>query len=115
MKQFGIGYHKAVKKIIGVSYHESNHYVCQEAQVFTFGHHVNRCKIMAAIRLFKRPCKFLESIMGYFVLSSFFLKHIYLILNEEYGIESLLCNDVDAIISRICLIQNSEPQMRTQW
>ena len=70
---------------------------------------------MAAIRLFKRPCKFLENIMGYFVLSSFFLKRIYSILDGKYGIESLLCNDTDAIISRICHIQNSELQMRTQW
>ena len=36
LKQFAIGYHKAMKKILGISSHESNHYACQEARLLTF-------------------------------------------------------------------------------
>ena len=41
-----------------------------------------------------------------------FLKDIYSILRDFYDIDSLLCNDRDAIISRIAYVQNHESQMR---
>ena len=114
LKQFGIGYHKAIKKILNLSYQESNHYACQEAQLYTFKHMVNKCKIMAAVRHITHPCKFLEYVKDYFVVSSFFLKSISEILDNEYGIDSLLDNDLDAIIARITFIQNHEQKMRTE-
>ena len=42
LKQFGVGYHKAVKKLIGVSMHESNHYACQETDLLLFNHMINK-------------------------------------------------------------------------
>ena len=51
LKQFAIGYHKAVTKLINDSYHESNHYACQEAQLLTFEHFLNRLKIQFMFRL----------------------------------------------------------------
>ena len=65
LKQFGIGYHKAIKKILKLSYHESNHYACQEAQLLTFKHYINKCKIIASIRYLSRPCKFIETLGDY--------------------------------------------------
>ena len=41
-----------------------------------------------------------------------FLKDVYSILKDIYDIDSLLCNDRDAIISRIAFVQNHESQMR---
>ena len=45
LKEFALGYHKAVKKLLGLSMHESNHYACQEANLLTFQHFVNKLKI----------------------------------------------------------------------
>ena len=112
LKQFAVGYHKAIKKILNLSYHESNHYACQEAQFFTFQHLVNKYKIMSAIRLLKNPCNYILKIMNYFVTSSSFLKEVYDILKKFYDLDSLLFNDKDAIIARICFVQNHEKQMR---
>ena len=36
LKQFAVGYHKAVKKMLGLSSHESNHFTCQEAKMPIF-------------------------------------------------------------------------------
>ena len=112
LKDFAVGYHKAVKKILKLSYHESNHYACQEAQVFTFKHFIHKCKITAALRVLNRPCNFIQKILGFFKVSSKFLQDVYCILNDFYNIDSLLYNDIQAIISRISFIQNHESQMR---
>ena len=65
-KGFEVGYHKAVKKILKLSYHESNHFACQEAQVFTFRHFIHKCKIMAAFRVLSKPCHFIHKILDFF-------------------------------------------------
>ena len=113
-KQFEVGYHKAIKKILNLSYHESNHYACQEAQVFTFYHYINKLKIMNALRILSKPCHFISKLKDFFRLSSVFINHVYGILDRVYQLDSLLLNDRDAIISRICFVQNHEKQMRTQ-
>ena len=112
MKQFAVGYHKAIKKILNLSYHESNHYACQEAHMFTFKHFTNKCRIMSVLRFLKRPCKFFRNIMDFLFISSRFLQQVYDLSGKEYGIDSLTCNDTDAIISRISYVQNHERQMR---
>ena len=115
LKQFAIGYHKAVKKLLDLSTHESNHYACQEAQLLTFQHFVNKCKISTAYRLFSRPCAYILQVYDFLSVSSVFLKHVNDLLLNVYEIDSLLDNDKDAIFARICFIQNNEEQMRTHW
>ena len=111
-KQFAVGYHKAVKKLLDLSYHESNHYACQEAQLYTFQHLINKCRIMNAIRLISKPCNFIQKVMSYFSVSSVFLRQVYDFLEQIYDIDSLLYNDRDAIVARIAFVQNRERQMR---
>ena len=113
LKQFGIGYHKAVKKIIGVSYHESNHFACQEANLLTFEHTINKIKISAAYRLMNNPCDFSAKLHDFMCVSSTLYCDIYKILKDKYELESLMENDIDAIMSRIRFTQNHEKQMRS--
>ena len=114
-KQFAIGYHKAIKKILKVSTHESNHFVCQEAGVFTFEHFVNKQKILAGIRFMSARCDFVWKAKSFLTISSFHFKDIYDILFNTYSIESLTQNDRDALISRIAYVQNHESQSRLNW
>ena len=115
LKQFSIGYHKAIKKLLELSSHESNHYACQEAQLFTFQHFVNKCKILAAYRLFTYPCAYILKVNDFLSISSMFLSHVYDLLSHVYGLDSLLDNDRDALVSRISFTQNHEEQMRAHW
>ena len=114
-KQFEIGYHKAIKKILKVSTHESNHYVCQETSLYTFEHFINKQKILASLRFINKPCIFIEKILSFLTISSFFFRDIYSILDNRYNLDSLTDNDKDAIMSRISFIQNHESQLRTGW
>ena len=115
IRQFSIGYHKAIKKLIGVSFHESNHYVCQETRLLTLEHSLNKIKISAALRLMKSPCDFMAKIHNYMCVSSVFYCDVYNILHYKYDLDSLCDNDIDAIMARIQFIQNHEVQMRNTW
>ena len=112
LKQFAVGYHKAIKKILNLSYHESNHYACQEAQLLTFQHYVNKCTIMSAIRFVMRPCNFISNVLDFFTTSSVIIKQAYDILKTVYEIDTLVENDKDAVMSRIYFVQSNEKQMR---
>ena len=47
--------------------------------------------------------------------SSVFLNEIKEVLWNEYSIDSLFENDLDAIVARIWFVQNHETQMRESW
>ena len=114
LNQFAIGYHKAIKKILGVSYHESNHYVCQEAKLFTFENLINKVKLMYRMRICTKPCSFIQKLLGYFTISSVLFCEIDSLALTKYGMEYLMENDRDGVLSRIAYIQNHETQMRVE-
>ena len=113
--QFAVGYHKAIKKLLGFSYHESNHYACQEAGLYMFEHLVNKIKISFASRVLSRPCSFIAKTLDYYKISSVMIGEVYEILQSKYQIESITDNDFEAIIARISFVQNHERQTRTSW
>lgn len=115
VKQFAIGYHKAIKKILKVSTHESNHFICQEAGLYTFNHFINKQKIFAGLRFLTNPCDFMIKTSTFLTVSSFLYRELYDILRNTYGLDSLLDNDKDALMSRIAYVQNHESQLRTSW
>ena len=112
LRQFGVGYHKANKKLLFLSPHESNHYACQEAQLLTFEHFLNKLKIQFMFRLNMSPCLFIEKIMNYLLFSSVFFNEVEKLANNKYQIDNLLDNDRQAVISRVAFVQNHETQMR---
>ena len=114
-RQFEVGYHKAIKKLLNLSSHESNHYACQESNLFTFTHFMNLMKINAAIRFISKPCNFIEKLIHFMKVSSVMINEVLHILKETYDIDSLYDNDFDAIVSRITYVQNHEQQMRLAW
>ena len=112
LKQFAIGYHKAIKKLIGVSYHESNHYACQQAQTLTFEHFLNSLKMQFMLRLNSSPCPFIEKILKYLSVSSVFFREVIDVSADKYQIDDLIENDRQAVVSRVSFVQNHESQMR---
>ena len=113
--QFAIGYHKAIKKLLGVSTHESNHFVCQEASLLTFEHLLNKMKLFLVMRLFNFPCAFMQKTFRFFILSSVLLNEVRDIFINKYDIELLFEQDRDAVVSRIMYVQNHETPMREGW
>ena len=112
LKQFSIGFHKAVKKLIGVSYHESNHYACQEARMLMFDHFVFSLKVNFLLRLYRYPCEFIRKNLHFLLISSVFFNEINALASLKYNIDNLFDNDKDAIFARICYVQNHETPLR---
>ena len=115
LHQFAVGYHKAIKKLLEVSTHESNHFVCQEASLFTFEHLLNKLKLFLILRVFIDPCAFVEKTFNFLMLSSVFLNEIRDVFIDKYDIELLFEQDRDSVISRIAYVQNHETPMREGW
>ena len=115
LKQFGIGYHKAVKKILSVSMHESNHFACQEAGLMTFNHLINKLKIFALRRFILRPCDFIRNLLPFMHISSVMVNDVRNTLKSTYDMDSAFDDDSDAIVSRILFVQRHEEQMRVSW
>ena len=112
LHRFAIGYHKAIKKLLGFSSHESNHYACQEGSLYLFEHLINKIKICSAFRILSRPCDFIDKNSDFFKISSEMLMEVNSILTDQYQIDSATDNDFEAIMARISYVQNHEPQMR---
>ena len=102
LKQFGLAYHKAIKKILCLSSHESNHFACELAQLMTFEHLLNKNLIFFAFRMLQKPCNFINKEKFCFRRSCLISK-VYELLKNKYDIESLLENDIEAVKSRIFL------------
>ena len=115
LKCFAVGYHKAVKKLLGVSMHESNHFACQETNLLLFNHLINKLKIGAFYRFMLKPCQMIQKAGIFLRFFSVMAMSVVKILYEEYDIPSLYDNDIDAIFSRIQYKQNHEAQMREAW
>ena len=112
MKKFSVAYHKAIKKLLNLSTHESNHYACQEAEMLTFEHFINKKRFMTVLRMFQSPCVSVAKNLPFFKVSSSFFSEISDIFFKKYSIDDLVNNDKDAIISRIWFVQNHEETMR---
>ena len=112
LKLFGIGYHKAIKKVLQLSMHESNHFACQEAGLMTFNHFLNKMKICSLMRFILRPCDFIRNLLNFMQISSVMVQDVSCVLRKIYDIYSLFDNDIEAIISRILFVQRNEEQMR---
>lgn len=101
--------------MLRLSYHESNHYACQEAHLLTFENLLNKIRITTVLRLFSSPCEYVLKAFDFLSISSIALKEVYDILYDKYQIDSLFENDRDAIIGRIQFIQNHQRKMREYW
>ena len=115
LRQFAVGFYNSIKRLLGLSTHESTHYACQEAQCLTFNHLLNKMKVKMIFRFLLKPCDFIRKSLCYFMASSVFLNEIKEVIWNEYEIDSLFENDLDAIVARIWFVQNHETQMRESW
>ena len=115
LRQFAVGYHKAIKKLLGLPMHESNHFACQEAGLLLFSHLINKLQISTFYRFMTKPCKIICKLHAFLKISSVFGENIRKIMLDDYDIHSVLDNDIDAVISRIHFKQNHEMQMREHW
>ena len=104
-KNFGVGYHKALKKILGLPNYVRNHEVCNILGLVTFKHQIHFNKISFVHKLFNNPPEFLKENI-HFSLNSVYLRYCNDIMNSYYDVDYFLLNDLDALRARITFIHN---------
>jgi hypothetical protein len=107
LKKFGVGYHKALKKICCCPYYFSNHFVCNNINTLTFQHYLKWIKIRFSLRVLKSKNKLFVKLSDYMLNHSTLAQSLLGIL-RIYNIEDPLLNDKDAILARIFYVQRHE-------
>ena len=110
LRQFEVGFHKAIKRILNVPYNSGNHFCCDILGILTFKHLLNFNRIKFVYNLFKKPCNFIEKNMCFLLDNSTILKNINLVLLSDYNVLNIFFNDFDAILSRVFYVNNNEPR-----
>ena len=112
-KSFEIGYHKAIKKILGVPWGVSNHEACEALGLLTFRHFIHLNQVKFVFRIFNSHSilnGFIEKSFMFLKKHSIFLSNICNVFKNTYGVDNVLTNDLDAILSRILYVQVHEPR-----
>ena len=102
-------YHKSIKKMLKVSFRESNHAVCLETALPIFRHFHNWRMISFYFNISRSKSPCVVPLKNYLLNNSNFSSNIREIFDSIYSIQNLLDNDLDAIKSRIVYVQNHEP------
>ena len=109
LKQLAVSYHYSLKRILGLSKRDSNHYACYLLDQFTF-QHLRNFRMLKYYRLLKSctsPCIVANK---HFLVNNSMLKYrLDKLFFDEYQIEDINDNDIDAIMSRIKYVQFREP------
>ena len=104
--QFSVGFHKAIKKMIGAPWRESNHIVCKMTGMVTFEHILDINRIRFLYKILKYPPKFIENNFSFFINSSFLMNEIEFLIMTKYNVDNFLDNDLDALIARIFYVHD---------
>ena len=108
-KDFSIGYHFALKKILGFPKFYSNHFTCNILNALTFENFINAKCIKFFIWLSRNNCSSIKPFIHYFLTNSHLKRNIGRICIVKYNISNVLSNDLDAINARIKYVQDREP------
>ena len=103
-KQFAIGYHKAVKKILQVPWRESNHAVCNALNLLVFDDLINLRSVKFCHKIFRFKPFYIFKCFYYFKDNSCLYKHCDHLMMNTYGVRDFIDNDIDALIARIYFI-----------
>ena len=112
-KDLSMGYHFALKKILGFPKFYSNHFTCDILNTFTFENFIKAKCIKFFMWLSRNNCSSINPFKYYFLTNSHFKRNIECIYIEKYNISNVLSNDLDEINARIKYVQDREPNSIT--
>jgi hypothetical protein len=109
-KQVSISYHKAVKKILGISYRESSHLACEMSGLLTFNNFINLKKILFVRRLVTLPNMFMSSIRSHLLYFSSITESIRCLALNKYNLGNFFEDDTHALRARVFFVDRREPR-----
>ena len=93
VNSFSVSFHNAIKKIFNLPRSESNHYICNSLNTYTFFHLLNKMYINFAFNMLKSESICLSPFLTYFKYSSLYMGRIKAIFLKHYNLNNLLEND----------------------
>ena len=113
-KQMYVGFHIALKKILGLPKFNSNHIVCEILSCFTFEHFINfKClKFLFWLNKFQSLCFYRYKF--HFINFSLYVTNFKDFFNKTYNVFNILENDFAALRERIKYVQAREPSSMFQ-
>ena len=104
-----MAYHKAVKKICGFKYYDSNHLACDIVGVKIFKHLLASRLICFWTKLCNSQSDCIGSLKYYFKYSSMMSKRLKKMFMDNYQVD-IFMNPLCVINSRINFVQKNEPR-----
>ena len=108
-KYLAVSYHAALKKILKLPKHFSNHLACKMLGVMTFEHMINFKCLKFFNWLVVNDSLCFSSFKYHFIHNSYMKRQLDKLFLDTYDIVNILENDKDALVSRIFFIQDREP------
>jgi len=108
LKQVVVSYHYALKRVLGLSKRESNHYVCFLLDQLTFEHMRNYRMLRFYRWLYNCESPCIISNRHYWISNSRLKRRLDYLFFVKYGIDNVVDNDMDAVISRMKFVQYRE-------
>jgi len=110
LNRLSVGYHKAVKKVLGMNVWDSNHVACERMGIDTLPHLIAKRILSRFINVCSTKCRMLRNLRFYFLNVSNMSCVVRQLLSERYNIEDVFSNDFQALFSRISYVQRNEPR-----
>ena len=109
IKQLGVSYHYALKKMLGFPKRESNHHACYLLGQLTLEHLMIWRNYMFFKRLIDSNSPCMDVNWYYFRNNSYLAQYLDRMFKDKYQVENFYDNDADALKSRLFYVQNREP------
>ena len=107
-KNIATTYHRALKRIVGLSPYHNNHDAASLSGMLLFQHLVSSRVVSFLFRLINDKSNCMTDLKGYFRNDSIMSKNIKMYFKDKYKLSSLYDNDLCAIKSRISFVQRTE-------
>ena len=105
-----IGYHKAVKRLLGLPFKSSSHEACISADLLTLEHLLSVKMLCFGYSVINSHSPCIRSLKSYFITKSNWMKKFRILTRSKYDIDNMLEGDRDAMHSRISFVYLREPR-----
>jgi len=109
-KRMSVSYHEAIKQMCGMKSWNSNHLACDNMNLYIFKHLLARRCYKFFLSIVTSESRCLRDLKYYFSVDSRYSVHTNHMFRTIYGVSDCLRNDQDALLSRICFVQKTEPR-----
>ena len=108
--KLAVTYHKAVKKVAGLNVWDSNHTACERVGVNTFSHLLAKRMLKFYFAIVNSENFIFKNLRHFFINGSMLSQRISTLFQEKYEVDSILTNDLHALLARIDFVERHEPR-----